>query len=107
MGFIPVIVYAAVAVYAVINAKKAKSTFYSIGAVASSGLLLFQTMLSVFGITDLLPLTGVTVPFISKGGSSVICCFCLYAFIKAADPRTYASFKPEAYEGGAALENNG
>lgn len=106
MGFIPIIVYAVVALYTVINAKKAKSTFYTIGAVASSALLLFQAMLSVFGITDLLPLTGVTVPFISKGGSSVICCFCLYAFIKAADPRTYASFKPD-FKGGAANENNG
>lgn len=113
MGFIPIIAYTIVAVYAVINAKKAKSTFYAIGAVASSGLLLFQTMLSVFGITDLLPLTGVTVPFISKGGSSVICCFCLYAFIKAADSRTYASFKPnlkreaEQRRGGGAIENHG
>lgn len=106
MGFIPIVVYTVVALYTVINAKKAKSTFYTIGAVASSALLLFQTMLSVFGITDLLPLTGVTVPFISKGGSSVICCFCLYAFIKAADPRTYASFKPD-FKGGAANENNG
>lgn len=106
MGFIPIVVYTVVALYTVINAKKAKSTFYTIGAVASSALLLFQTMLSVFGITDLLPLTGVTVPFISKGGSSVICCFCLYAFIKAADPRTYASFKPD-FKGGAAYENNG
>lgn len=94
MGFLPMVIYCFVAVYAVVNSTKSKSAFYTMSAVASSGMLLFQAMLSVFGITDLLPLTGVTLPFISKGGSSVISCFCLYAFIKAADTRTYANFKP-------------
>ena len=37
-----------------------------------------------------LPLTGVTFPFISCGGSSVLSCWGLIAFIKAADERTYA-----------------
>ena len=57
--------------------------------------MLFQTMLNVFGITDLLPLTGVTLPFVSKGGSSIVSCFCLLAFVKTIDTRTYASFKPD------------
>ena len=52
-------------------------------------MMLFQIALNVFGITDLLPLTGVTLPFISRGGSSMICVWGLYAFIKAADVRTY------------------
>ena len=29
-------------------------------------------------------------PFISAGGSSMMSCWCLLAFIKAADERTYA-----------------
>ncbi len=110
MGFLIPVVYAVVAVWAVVNSGKAKSTFYSIAGVAASAMLLFQTMLNVFGITDLLPLTGVTLPFVSKGGSSIISCFCLLAFIKTIDTRTYASFKPdtqrpqkpgEARQGGA------
>lgn len=95
MGFLIPLTYCAVAVWAVVNSGKAKSTFYSIVGVAASAMLLFQTMLNVFGVTDLLPLTGVTLPFVSKGGSSVISCFCLLAFIKAVDARTYASFKPD------------
>ena len=106
MGFTAVIMYAVVTVYAVICSQKSKSTFYAIAAVAASSMMLFQTMLSVFGITDLLPLTGVTLPFISKGGSSVISSFCLYAFIKVADSRTYAGFKPELQRRGKD-ENNG
>ena len=58
-------------------------------ACAAAGMMLFQIALNVFGITDLLPLTGVTLPFISRGGSSMICVWGLFAFIKAADVRTY------------------
>lgn len=95
MGFLIPVTYCVIAVWAVVNSGKAKSTFYSIVGVAASAMMLFQTMLNVFGITDLLPLTGVTLPFVSKGGSSVVSCFCLLAFIKAIDTRTYASFKPD------------
>ena len=95
MGFLIPVTYCIIAVWAVVNSGKAKSTFYSIVGVAASAMMLFQTMLNVFGVTDLLPLTGVTLPFVSKGGSSVISCFCLLAFIKAIDTRTYASFKPD------------
>ena len=95
MGFLIPVTYCIIAIWAVVNSGKAKSTFYSIVGVAASAMMLFQTMLNVFGITDLLPLTGVTLPFVSKGGSSVVSCFCLLAFIKVIDTRTYASFKPD------------
>ncbi len=94
MGFVVPLTYAAVAVWAVLNAQKTKSTFYAIAGVGAISMMLFQSMLSIFGITDLLPLTGVTLPFISKGGSSIISCFCLLAYIKTIDARTFASFKP-------------
>ena len=55
--------------------------------------MVIQSALNIFGATDLLPLTGVTLPFISAGGSSIISCWGLLAFIKAADERTYAAKK--------------
>ena len=42
-------------------------------------------ILNVFGSMDILPFTGVTFPFVSKGGTSLISCWGLLAFIKAAD----------------------
>ncbi|MBR5441514.1 MAG: FtsW/RodA/SpoVE family cell cycle protein [Clostridia bacterium] len=93
MGFLIPLVYCAIAVWAVINSGKSKSTFYTIAGVAAISMMLFQSMLSIFGITDLLPLTGVTLPFVSKGGSSIISCFCLLAYIKSIDTRSFASFK--------------
>lgn len=74
-------------------AKGARSAFYSISSCAAGGLLLFQAALNIFGVTDFLPLTGVTLPFISRGGSSTISCWALLAFIKAADNRTWAGGK--------------
>lgn len=101
MGFLIPLAYATLAIWAVINAGKAKSAFYSIAGVSAIAMMLFQSMLSIFGITDLLPLTGVTLPFVSKGGSSIVSCFCLLAFMKTIDTRTYASFKPQlSFRGG-------
>lgn len=69
---------------------RSRSTFYSISACCAAGLLVVQLSLNVFGATDLLPLTGVTFPFISSGGSSIMSVWGLLAFIKAADERTYS-----------------
>jgi hypothetical protein len=41
----------------------------------------------VLGAVDILPLTGVTFPFVSMGGSSMLSCWGLLAYLKAADVR--------------------
>ena len=95
MGFLIPVTFALLTVAIIINAQRSKSTFYAISGVGAISLVLFQTMLNIFGVTDLLPLTGVTLPFVSKGGSSIICCFCLLAFMKSVDTRTFSNFKPD------------
>lgn len=89
VAFAIVIAFAVITVYAIRTSRSAPSTFYSIAACSAAAMLLFQTCLNIFGITDILPLTGVTLPFVSQGGSSMICSWALFAFIKAADVRTY------------------
>lgn len=89
VAFIIVLAYVFILLYAIKVARTTRSAFYAIAACAAAGLMLFQTALNVFGVTDILPLTGVTLPFISRGGSSMICSWGLLAFIKAADIRTY------------------
>jgi len=69
-----------------------RSSFYTIGACAAMSILITQTILNVFGTVDFLPLTGVTFPFVSNGGSSMMSAWGLLAFIKAADTRQNASF---------------
>ena len=84
------IAVACLVIYARAIRTRSRSTVYSITACCAAGLLVVQLSLNVFGATDILPLTGVTFPFISCGGSSVLSCWGLVAFIKAADERTYA-----------------
>ncbi len=80
------------AFFAVRACRVGRSSFYTIAACAASSLLVFQTCLNVFGSVDLLPLTGVTFPFVSNGGSAMMSAWGLLAFLKAADTRENASF---------------
>ncbi|CDZ23760.1 hypothetical protein CCDG5_0630 [[Clostridium] cellulosi] len=71
------------AFYAVFSVKSCRSSFYSISACGVAAIFLMQTALNVFGSVDILPLTGVTLPFVSNGGSSIVTCWCLLVFIKS------------------------
>jgi len=71
------------AVVTIAHTTGAESTFYPIAGCAAAGLLLFQTSLNIFGSVDLLPFTGVTMPFISNGGTSMIASWLLLSYIKA------------------------
>lgn len=84
VGIVILLCFAGIALFAIQASKTAGSTFYAIAAVSAAGMLLFQVSLNVFGLTDLLPFTGVTLPFISRGGSSMICSWGLLAFIRMA-----------------------
>ena len=80
------------ALFAVRSARQGRSSYYAIAACATMSMLLSQLALNVFGSLDLLPFTGVTFPFVSRGGSSLLSCWMLMAFLKGADNRRDASF---------------
>ena len=81
----------AAAFFAVRTAARGRSAYYVIAACAAAVMMTVQMALNIFGSTDILPFTGVTFPFVSRGGSSLISCWALLAFIKAADTRPAAS----------------
>ena len=78
-------------IFAVRSIWAGRSTFYTIAACSAMSMFLFQTILNVFGAVDLFPLTGVTFPFVSSGGTSMISSWGMLAFLKAADTRQNAS----------------
>ena len=92
IGVLAVLCIVALAVFAVRCCRAGRSSFYAIAACAATSLLVFQTILNVMGSVDILPLTGVTFPFVSNGGSSMLASWGLMAFLKAADTRSNASF---------------
>lgn len=80
------------AFFAVRSAQHGRSSYYVIAACATVSMLMVQMSLNVFGSMDILPFTGVTFPFVSKGGTSLLSCWMLLAFVKASDTRKGASF---------------
>ena len=82
----------ALALFTVRNASQGRSTFYVIAGCAAVSMMMVQMGLNVFGSLDILPFTGVTFPFVSKGGTSLLSCWMLLAFVKATDTRRNASF---------------
>ena len=78
--------------FAMRSARIARSSFYSIGACTAASVLVIQTILNCLGTVDVLPFTGVTFPFLSNGGTSMIGAWGLLAFVKAGDTRQNASF---------------
>ncbi len=78
--------------FAIRTSRVARSSFYSIGACTAASVLVIQTILNALGTLDILPFTGVTFPFVSNGGTSMIGAWGLLAFVKAADTRRSASF---------------
>ena len=53
-------------------ALRCKRKYYSLLAVGFTAMMAFQTFLILGGTINLIPLTGVTMPFVSYGGSSVL-----------------------------------
>ena len=92
IGICMVIAVLTLAFFAVRSARSGRSAFYSIAACAAMSMMLVQLGLNVFGSLDILPFTGVTFPFVSRGGSSLLSCWMLIAYVKAADTRRAASF---------------
>ena len=92
VGVLCVLSVLCIAMFAVRSASLCRSSFYAISACAAMSMLVFQMMLNVFGTIDFLPFTGVTFPFLSNGGSSMMGTWGLLAFVKAADTRQNASF---------------
>ncbi|NPC92438.1 putative lipid II flippase FtsW [Bacillus sp. WMMC1349] len=53
-------------------ARKCEDPFGSLLAIGISSMIALQTFINLGGISGLIPLTGVTLPFISYGGSSLV-----------------------------------
>ena len=77
--------FAGLGFYAVKLSKTARSGYYAVAVCAAAGIMIFQTALNIFGSTDILPLTGVTIMFVSRGGTSLVAAFIMMAFFKGAE----------------------
>ncbi|MEF2836625.1 MAG: FtsW/RodA/SpoVE family cell cycle protein [Oscillospiraceae bacterium] len=92
MAVLTVVCIVVLGLFAIRTAQVSRSSFYTIGGCTAASVLTIQTILNCLGTLDILPFTGVTFPFVSNGGTSMIGAWGLLAFVKAADTRQNASF---------------
>ena len=63
-------------------AMAARRRFHSLLAMGSGMMLALQAFLIIGGVLKLIPLTGVTLPFVSYGGTSLVSSMCLAGLIQ-------------------------
>lgn len=63
-------------------AMQLRDRFYKLVALGLGTCYIFQVFLTIGGVTNFIPLTGVTLPFVSYGGSSVLSTSIMFAIIQ-------------------------
>lgn len=83
------LLYLLFAIRGILTAARAKSDFSSFASVGVTSMLILQAFIIVGGVIRLIPLTGITLPFISQGGSSLLAGFIIVAILlRAGDEAT-------------------
>ncbi len=83
------LLYLLFAIRGIFTAARAKSDFSSFTSVGVTSIIILQAFIIVGGVTRLIPLTGITLPFISQGGSSLLAGFIIVALLlRASDQAT-------------------
>lgn len=75
---------------------KPKSYFHATMIMSVAAVFVVQMGLNIFGSCNLIPFTGVTIPFISQGGSSMLVCGMLAGMLKAGQSPVFR--RPDAAE---------
>jgi cell division protein FtsW (lipid II flippase) len=83
LGFAAVLVFRGLRIAAL--ARDDFGALLAVGLTASIGL---QTLIIIGGNTKLIPLTGITLPFVSYGGSSVVASFLMIGLLLAVSHRS-------------------
>lgn len=63
-------------------AMKLKNQFYKLVALGLGTCYIFQTFITIGGVTKFIPSTGVTLPLVSYGGSSVMSTLIMFAIVQ-------------------------
>lgn len=64
-----------------------KTPFYKAVSLGISAMYGFQSLIIIGGVTKMIPLTGITLPFMSAGGSSLATSFAALAILQAISSR--------------------
>ncbi|MBO2515876.1 MAG: hypothetical protein CW338_01180 [Clostridiales bacterium] len=82
-----IIVYVLIVVRGAMIARRSTSAMHGHLAIGSVCMLAIQTFVIIGGVIKLIPLTGVTLPFISSGGTSMVSAMCLIGLVQGVEAR--------------------
>lgn len=71
-GILLLIIYALLSIVGMEISANCSNSIYSTAALGLTSLTAIQTLIIVCGVLNIIPITGVTLPFISYGGSSLL-----------------------------------
>ena len=80
-GILLLVVYVIIVLRGVTIISRSRRSFDMLLGCGVLAMLAIQTVMIVGGVIKMLPLTGVTMPFISYGGSSLLSCLCMVGIL--------------------------
>ena len=89
-GLIVLCMYLFIIIRGVMIAQRSRTVFHSLLAIGCSALIALQTFVIIGGNIKLIPLTGVTLPFISYGGTSMVASLCVIGLLQGVASRNAA-----------------
>lgn len=100
------LLYLCFAIRGILIAARARTDVSSFMAVGFTAIIVLQAFIIVGGVTRVIPLTGLTLPFVSQGGSSLLASFIIVGFLlRASDSGT--GLETEMASGTGTINLNG
>lgn len=81
-GVLVLVMYAILILRGAFIAHNARRSFHGLLAMGATIMLALQTFVIIGGVLKLIPLTGVTMPFVSYGGTSLVSCMGLIGLLQ-------------------------
>ncbi len=77
-----ILVYLLIFIRGVSISQRARTRFHTLLSLGCVALITIQTFVIIGGNINMIPLTGVTLPFISYGGTSMVSSFCIMGLLQ-------------------------
>jgi len=81
-GLCVLLMYVAIIWRGATTAMAARTSFHGLLAMGATLMIGLQTFVIIGGVIKLIPLTGVTMPFVSYGGTSLVSSMCLVGLLQ-------------------------
>ena len=81
-GFCLILIYLCTIIAFILLAWRTKNPFHQLVSIGCATMYSFQTFLSIGGTVKFIPSTGVTLPLVSQGGSSIISTIIIFGVIQ-------------------------